>query len=193
MSSSKIYNEVFISGDVETNGPIPGIYSMLSAGLAAFTLDRGVIDTFSVNLDLLPGAQVHPDTQKFWDENPVAYNLTRLNTVNPKSGIPEMCRWIKSMGKGTQPIYVGYPAGFDFSFHHWYCVQFDGDDPCGFSCLDLKSYAMASQKWGFRQSTKRNMPTAWFKKKLPHTHVAVDDATEQAWMAYYMMHDNIKD
>jgi len=48
--------EIYISTDIETNGPIPGEYSLLSFGSAAFTLDKKIVATFSANLETLPGA-----------------------------------------------------------------------------------------------------------------------------------------
>jgi hypothetical protein len=37
---------------------------------------------------------------------------------------------------------------------------------------------MAVLGTGFRETAKKRMPAAWFDK-LPHTHVALDDAKEQ--------------
>ena len=53
MSKPKIY----ISTDIEADGPIPGSHSMLSFASAAYTADKQLIDTFSANLDRLPNAQ----------------------------------------------------------------------------------------------------------------------------------------
>ena len=48
--------EIFVSTDVETDGPIPGPYSMLSIGAAAHTADKTLVSTFSASLELLEGA-----------------------------------------------------------------------------------------------------------------------------------------
>ncbi len=57
-------------------------------------------------------------------------------------------------------------------------MRFAGESPFSFSALDVKTYAMALLGKPYRQSSKRNMPKHWFDK-LPHTHVALDDAIEQ--------------
>jgi len=57
-------------------------------------------------------------------------------------------------------------------------MRFAGESPFSHSALDIKTYAMALLKTDYRDATKRNMPKAWFDK-LPHTHVALDDAIEQ--------------
>ncbi len=46
--------EVYLSIDVEADGPIPGPYSMLSFGIAAFSIDKVLLSTFTRNLEPLP-------------------------------------------------------------------------------------------------------------------------------------------
>jgi hypothetical protein len=43
--------EIYVSTDVETDGPIPGPNSMLSFGSAAYTAQKELIGTFSANLE----------------------------------------------------------------------------------------------------------------------------------------------
>ena len=78
-------------------------------------------------------------------------------------------RWLKALpGK---PVFVGYPAAYDFMFVYWYLIRFTGESPFSHSALDIKTFAMALLGRGYRESTKRNMPRQWFDK-TPHTHVA---------------------
>ncbi len=51
--------------------------------------------------------------------------------------------------------------------------------------------AMALLKKGYRESTKRNMPKAWFDA-LPHTHRALDDAIEQGALFCNMLAANLQ-
>ena len=46
--------EIYVSTDVEADGPIPGPNSMLSFGSAAYTGGKELIGTFSANLETLP-------------------------------------------------------------------------------------------------------------------------------------------
>ena len=55
-------SEIYISTDVETDGPIPGPHSMLSIGSAAYTADKRLLSAFSANLETLPGVSAHPQT-----------------------------------------------------------------------------------------------------------------------------------
>jgi hypothetical protein len=84
---------------------------------------------------------------------------------------------------------VGYPAGFDFLFVYWYLIRFAGESPFSFSALDIKTYAMAMLKTGYRDAVKRNMPRRWFDER-PHTHVALDDALEQGALFCNMLAEN---
>jgi hypothetical protein len=45
--------EIYVSTDVEADGPIPGPHSMLSFGSAAFLSDGTMIGTFAANLERL--------------------------------------------------------------------------------------------------------------------------------------------
>src|ERR1700738_31646 len=72
--------EIYLSIDVEADGPIPGPYSMLSFGIAAFSIDKVLLGTFTRNLELLPGASQHPRVMQWWNSTNVlraAYERTR--------------------------------------------------------------------------------------------------------------------
>lgn len=179
--------EIYVSTDIEADGPIPGPYSMLSFASAAYTADKKLIDTFAANLNTLPDAQAHPDTQAWWDKNPEAWGACRQDLQQPEYAMINYVKWLKQLpGK---PVFVGYPAAYDFMFVYWYLIKFASESPFSHSALDIKTYAMAVLKKGYRQSTKRNMPKRWFDK-LPHTHVALDDAIEQGALFCNILNDN---
>jgi len=177
--------EIYISTDIESDGPIPGDHSMLSFGSAAFTKDGKLIGTFSTNLETLPGATMHPSTKQFWDRNPKAWAACREDPIAPDIAMKEYTEWLKSLD--GKPVFVAYPAGFDFTFIYWYLIKFTGYCAFSHSALDMKTYAMSIMETEFRKSTKRNMPKSWFKKGLPHTHVAIDDAIEQGYLFCNML------
>ena len=45
--------EIYVSTDIEADGPIPGPHSMLSFASAAYQTDRTLAGTFSCNLETL--------------------------------------------------------------------------------------------------------------------------------------------
>jgi hypothetical protein len=174
--------EIYVSTDIESDGPIPGPNSMLSLGSVALDADGAPLGEYSANLEPLPGATPDPRTMDWWRTQPAAYRACRLDPRPPAAVMPEYARWVEAL-PGT-PIFVAYPAGFDFLFVYWYLVRFAGRSPFSHSALDLKTYAMCLLGCGYRDATKRRFPREWFTTKQ-HTHVALDDAREQGdlWMA----------
>lgn len=180
-------NEIYVSTDVETDGPIPGPHSMLSFGSAAYAADKRLLATFSANLETLAGAAPHPQTAAWWATQPAAWAACRTNPEAPERAMPRYAEWLGTLP--GRPVFVGYPAAFDFLFIHWYLIRFVGTSPFGHSALDVKSYAMALLKSPYHESTKRRMPREWFDA-LPHTHLALDDAIEQGALLCNMLRHN---
>jgi hypothetical protein len=169
-------NEVYVSTDVEADGPIPGPNSMLSFGSAAYTADKKLVATFEANLETLPGAAPDPGTAAWWKEHPEAWEACRRNPEPAGPAMHRYAAWVEALpGK---PVFVGYPVAYDFLFVYWYLMRFVGRSPFSHSALDIKTMAMVLLGKDYRASTKRGMPRRWFDK-LPHTHRALDDAIEQ--------------
>jgi hypothetical protein len=116
--------ELYISTDIEADGPIPGPHSMLSLGSAAFTATGAMVATFSVNLKTLDGASGHPDTMKWWKTQPHAWKVCRRGTQPPETAMRDYCEWVEAFD--TRPVFVGMPTGFDFTFVSWYLMRFVG-------------------------------------------------------------------
>jgi hypothetical protein len=179
--------EIYISTDVETDGPIPGPHSMLSLGSAAYTADKQLLSTFTANLKTLDGATPHPKTAAWWATQPEAWAACRSHQEAPEQAMRRYVSWLKTLpGK---PVFVAYPAGFDFLFVYWYLMRFIGESPFSHSALDIKTFAMALLKTDYRASTKRQMPKHWFDD-LPHSHIALDDAIEQGALFCNMLKEN---
>ena len=168
--------EIYISTDVEADGPIPGPHSMLSFGSAAYFADKTLVSTFSANLYELEGATADADTMVFWAKHPQAWDACHQNREAPAVAMQRYLAWLK--GLPGEPVFIGYPAAYDFMFVYWYLIRFTGESPFSHSALDIKTYAKQLLKRGYRKSGKGNMPPAWFDA-LPHSHIALDDAIEQ--------------
>lgn len=185
--------EIFVSTDIETDGPCAGLNSMLSFGSVAFCIEDSKykeLSKFYANLELLPDAKPDTATTEFWDKNKEAYQLTRENLQQPQDAMNNYHAWLTDL-PGT-PVFVGYPATFDFGFIYYYLHRFIGNSPFSFSALDIKTYAMAMLKKPYRQSTKKHMPSRWFNKNTKHTHHALDDAMEQGELFCNMLLENLK-
>lgn len=179
--------EVYVSCDVEANGPIPGHNSMLSLGAVAFD-EKGVeLGAKLWNLEELPLSSPDEDTMQWWDTQPEAWKAIRKDLVQPAVAMKEFVSWVNRLP--GSPVFVGYPACYDFMFVYWYLRYYDHASPFSHSGLDIKTMAMAIMGTSYRGSTKKNMPKRWFPKGVPHTHVPVDDAREQGLLFFSMMKD----
>jgi len=177
--------EVYLSIDVEADGPIPGPYSMLSLGIAAFSLEKVLLATFTRNLEPLPGASQHPRVMAWWNSTPdlrAAYARTREDVQPIRESMLACDAWVKSLRAFGRPCAVGAPAAYDFgAWLYWYLAYTVGDVPeLGFAALDLKSFAFGRiPRSRYRSLGKSTYPADWIDPAVPHTHVALDDAIEQ--------------
>jgi hypothetical protein len=177
--------DVYFSADVETDGPIPGRFSMLSFGLAV----AGRFDGESfVRTD--PRAQtfyreVKPISPDFDPEAAAVSGLDReqlkISGAAPEQAMDDAAQWIQEVaGEGT-PILVAFPLSFDWSFLYWYFVAFaTGGSPFRHgNCLDMKTaYAIRAGK-PIALSGASRLP-AELRASEPHEHHALADAVEQA-------------
>lgn len=87
--------EIYVSTDVETDGPIPGPHSMLSLGSAAYLPDKTLVGTFTANLELLNGDSGDPKTMAWWKTQPEASEACRENPQPPEEVMREYASWLK--------------------------------------------------------------------------------------------------
>ena len=101
-------NEIYVSTDVEADGPIPGPHSMLSFASAAYREDKSLLGTFTRNLETLEGASADPKTAAWWQTQPEAWAACRSDLRSPAVAMREYVEWLRQLpGK---PGFVGYPV-----------------------------------------------------------------------------------
>lgn len=182
--------EIYVSTDIEADGPIPGPHSMLSFASAAFLADKTLYATFTANLETLTGAAPHPRTLEWWKQFPRAWEVTTRNPRPPEVVMREYLEWLTRLP--GRPVFVGWPASWDFMWIYWYLVRFTGERPFGENALDIRSYAMGMRRSDFRRTRRNYLPKRWFDEDHPHTHVALDDAIEQGRLFCNMLAENLE-
>jgi hypothetical protein len=180
--------DLYISADVETDGPIPGPdqFSMLSFGLAVagrFDGDRFEAIDATADPALTHYAELRPISGRF---DPAAVAVSGLDRerlraegAGPAEAMTAAAAWVKATAGRSRPVLVAYPATFDWLWLAWYFSAYAAN-PFGFSGgLDIKTLyqSRAGVVWG--EAVKRHMPRK-LHSGLPHTHNALDDAVEQA-------------
>ncbi|MBC9712981.1 exonuclease [Streptomyces sp. TRM66268-LWL] len=176
---------LYISVDIEADGPIPGPYSMISFGAAV----AGRHDPDGTYVPYDPEArtfyrELRPISEKFVPEALAVSGLDRDRLLRegtePATALADFTAWVREVATGTQPVMAGYPASYDWTFLYWYLLRFTGESPFGHSgCLDLKSLYAAKTNLPLRAVAKRTMPRELLSARR-HTHHALDDAIEQA-------------
>ena len=165
--------EVYLSVDVETSGPIPGEYSMLTIGAC-------VVD----DPDQEFTCEIKPISMS---AEPEALEVTGLSLerlavegVPPEVAMKQFQEWIERVTRtGTIPVFVGLNAPFDWSFINYYFHRYLGANPFGFSALDIKALYMGAtgSSWG---DTRSSRMAARLHPKLKGDHQALRDAQYQA-------------
>ena len=179
--------EIYVSTDVEADGPIPGPHSLLSLGSVALAADGATLGEFAANLAPLPGAAPHPRTMLWWASYPEALAAARTAPEDPAVVMRRYVAWLRDLP--GRVVFVGQPAALDFAWVYWYLMRFVGDSPFGHSALDVKTYAMALVKKPYRDCVKDALPADW-RGEATNTHVALEDARAQGSVFARMLRAN---
>lgn len=184
--------ELYISVDVEADGPYPNPYSMVSLGAAVAgyrdvdgSIVRINIDDKEFNNTFY--AEFKPLTDQWVEESLAVSGISReqleLNGSDPATVMTEFASWVETQTLAYEcktAVFCAFPLGFDWMWVYWYLMKFSATgSPFGHSrCLDIKTLYMAKAKTTLTRSTKQNMPKI-LRSSKPHTHNALDDAIEQ--------------
>ena len=149
----------YIMIDTETDGPIPGDYSMICFGAMIV----------SETLDKIFYGRLKPISDKYLPEVLAISGFTREQTLEfdePTKVMDDFKNWIVNNCK-DRPMLISDNNGFDAMFISWYFHHFLGDNPFGHSSQNLGSLYKGLIKDMFQN----------FKhlRKTSHTHNPVDD------------------
>jgi hypothetical protein len=184
-----VRSDVYISADIEADGPVPGRYSMLSLGMC-IAGEQDAAGTFT---------PIQPESARFYRElRPISHEFepSNLDVVraggldrdrllregeDPVDAMTDAARWVNDLAHGRRPVFVGWPMGYDWMFLQWYFHTYSViGSPFAFgSALDMKSMMYAATHHVLDKLGKEKIPAELLPER-PHTHNALDDAVEQA-------------
>jgi hypothetical protein len=177
-------SDVYFSADVETDGPIPGPYSMLSFGLVlAGSFDGERFSRPQRHKGFY--RELRPISERYDEETLAVSGLDRPALVEggtlPRSAMNEAAAWIRQHAGAGRPVLVAQPVAFDWTWLYWYFVNFaDGGSPFGHSsCFDVKTAYAVKARLPIAQAGRSTMPVE-LRSQGTHTHVSLEDAAEQA-------------
>jgi hypothetical protein len=150
--------------DVESDGPIPGDYSLVCIG--AVKVEPGLARTFY--------GRLRPISERWVPEALAVSGFAReqhLAFDDPKEVMERFAAWIKECSSG-QPRFISDNNGYDWMFVCWYFHRFLGRNPFGHSSVNLGSM--------YRGLVKDDSKNFKHLRKTTHTHDPVDDARGNA-------------
>lgn len=152
--------------DVESDGPAPGLYSMVSLGCVR--VDRDLQTRFK--------ATFAPISEQWIPEALAISSIAReqhLAYPKPEQGITDFADFLMAASKG-RPVFVSDNPAFDWQFVNYYFHRFLGDNPFGHSARRIGDL-YAGLKGDFGASG------AWKSlRRTEHTHDPLDDALGNA-------------
>ncbi len=161
--------------DVESDGPVPPLYSMISFGAIAVT--RSLDKTFHGKVTPLPGAkrlEAAAAISGVSVEEHATYQA-------PELVMQDFADWITSVNADGRPIFISDNPAFDWGFINYYFHAFLGKNPFGYSARRIGDFYCGLTKDYF---------ASWKKlRKTKHDHNPVNDAKGNA-EALIAMADN---
>lgn len=150
--------------DVESDGPIPGDYSMICFG--AVVVEPGLERTFY--------GKLRPISDKFLPDALAISGFTREQVLEfdpPEVVMTQFADWLRGIA-ADRLMFIADNNGFDWQFINWYFHHFTGRNPFGFSSTNLGSL--------YKGLVKDTFQTFKHLRKTKHTHHPVDDAVGNA-------------
>src|SRR5207244_4456813 len=130
--------DAYFSADVETDGPIPGPFSMLSFAIVYAGSFNGKRFDRPQNYETYFYKELTPISDQFQEEALKVNGLDRDRLLK-QGGVPEQVmveayQWVKKIAGEDNPVLVAYPLSFDWSWLYWYFIRYSSEgSPFGYS------------------------------------------------------------
>ncbi len=166
-------DEFFISVDVETAGPNPGDYALLSIG--ACTLDKPRQNFY---------IELKPTSFNYLTEalEVCGLSMEKLQETGApvKEALQQFEGWVHSVTPaGKDPVFAAFNAPFDWMFINDYFHRFLNHNPFRHKALDIKALYMGLRKTDWDETSFHEISHS-LGMHAPLTHNALEDAIQQA-------------
>jgi len=184
-------DELYFFLDVETDGPVPGLDSMIELGMVCCFPDGEEAGRISLALHPLPDALRRESIAKagcnaFWERFPKVLAKIQSEAIHPLMAMAHVSRWVSDIqfreNRSRGLVCVTDPAAFDYAFLRYYWERFVPNvrNPFEQRCFDMRSWWAGATGGAYFKSGKQGMKRAGVRWSAPHTHRAVEDAHELA-------------
>lgn len=184
-NGTHVLRDIYFSADVETDGPIPGPFSMLSFGLVLAGSFDGQTFHRPVDYEETFYRELRPISDRYELDALRVNKLDRERLIregaSPTDAMSDAADWVRSIAGDGRPILVAYPLSFDWSFLYWYFIRFSASgSPFNHSqCFDVKTAFAVKAHIPVALAGRRRL-TPNLRTNGVHTHNALEDAIEQA-------------
>lgn len=142
---SKVHREhraTYFCVDIECNGPVPGLYAMVSLAAVVVAPDDSGHLTVGDCLYL----ELRPDAPRHDARAAAIHGLDQDRLAREGLERADFCtqlaEWVKEQTvDGTEPVFVGHNAPFDWSFVAWTYADVQLPNPFGYKALCTKAMA----------------------------------------------------
>ena len=173
--------ETIVMVDVETAGPVPSMYPMLSIGACTILQPR---KTFYIELQ---PDRMAAEAEALAVSHLVLEDLLESGTP-PLEAMRRFETWLEEEIPNKQPIFSAFNAPFDWMFINDYFIRYLGHNPFGHNALDVRPLYMGMRAVSWGQSSMR-MVSHHYLESRSLTHHALQDAQDQADMLAGIMRD----
>jgi ribonuclease T len=177
--------EVFLMVDVESSGPIPGDYSMLSLGAVVIGQHRPPYHK-GFYVELAPyGPKIDPEAMKI---NKLDIEKLQRDGTVPSVAMNRFREWVVQVANPNtvRPVMVSLGT-YDYMWVTWYFHHFEVRSPFGPNSLDMKSMYFVKKGCRWSQTQGRLMKEAYPDNPFKSNHNALDDCICQAELYTQMM------
>jgi len=184
--STRAHREVrstYFCVDIECNGPVPGLYAMVSLAAVVVAPDADG----HLHIGECWYRELKPDAPRFDARAAAIHRLDQDRLAAEGMDRGDFCRalaeWVAANTvPGTEPVFVGHNAPFDWSFVAWTYAEQKRANPFGYKALCTKSMATGALGVHWLDSNKEvlseRLPIA--TEDLSQKHRADYDAIYQA-------------
>ena len=185
LTNAQNSEDFYIVVDVETSGPTPGQYALLSIGACTISDPR---QTFYIELQ--------PDVEDVLEEamqiNKFSLDDLRKSGLPPSEALAQFSDWINGvLPQNRKAVFTAFNAPFDWMFVNHYFYKYLGLNPFGHKALDIKAYYMGvyGVSWS---DTSHNKISAKLTLNQELPHHALKDAVMEADLFEMILEESLK-
>lgn len=165
--------ELYIVIDVETSGPDPCGYALLSIGACTITEPQETIYL-----------ELKPDSPNFikqaLDISALSLNELAASGLSPSVAMQTFANWVRRISKDHKtPIFTAFNAAFDWMFVNTYFHRYLGYNPFGHKALDIKACFMGLHQTSFEVTSHKGL-CDYYQICIDLSHNALEDAINEA-------------